>query len=114
VNIASLAGTLGNTQNVDNNVDAGTVLYGYFLDLGYRLPYDWKWPLEGPPSAIWKAFPNFNNYILSSRTTNTDWYNSPDLAKVWTRRVVTTDNIVFTGEKNKSAFLKDYKISIQH
>ncbi|MBN8570239.1 MAG: LruC domain-containing protein [Ignavibacteria bacterium] len=106
VNIASLAGTLGNTQNVDNNVDAGTVLYGYFLDLGYRLPYNWKWPLEGPPSAIWKAFPNFNNYILSSRTTNTDWYNSPDLAKVWTRRIVTTDNIAFTGDKNKNEFFK--------
>jgi LruC domain-containing protein/uncharacterized repeat protein (TIGR01451 family) len=105
IEVASLAGTLGNTQNVDNNVDAGTLLYGYFLDLGYRLPYNWKWPLEGPPSAIWKAFPNFNNYILSSRSTNTDWYNSPDLSKVWTRRVVATDNIAFTGEKNKSAFL---------
>lgn len=105
IDIASLAGTLGNTQNVDNNVDPGTVLYGYFLDLGYRLPYNWKWPLEGPTSALWKAFPNFNNYILSSRNTNTDWYNSPDLSKVWTRRVVTTDNISFAGEKNKSEFL---------
>ena len=105
IEIASLAGTLGNTQNVDNNVDPGTVLYGYFLDLGYRLPYNWKWPLEGPTSAIWKAFPNFNNYILSSRNTNTDWYNSPDLNLVWTRRNVTADNFAF-NEENKSEFLK--------
>ncbi len=97
INIASLAGTLGNTQNVDNNVEPGTVLFGYFLDLGYRLPYDWKWSLEGPTGAIWKSFPQFNDYILSGRSTNTAWYNSPDLSKVWTRRVV-TDNFPFTGE----------------
>jgi LruC domain-containing protein len=97
INIASLAGTLGNTQNVDNNVDPGTALAGYFLDLGYRLPYDWKWPLEGPTNPIWKSFPQFNAYILSARSSNTAWYNSPDLSKVWTRRVV-TDNFPFTGE----------------
>ncbi len=97
INIASLAGTLGNTQNVDNNVDPGTALFGYFLDLGYRLPYDWKWSLEGPTSAIWKSFPQFDDYILSSRSTNTSWYNSPDVNKVWTRRIV-TDNFPFTGE----------------
>jgi len=97
INIASLAGTLGNTQNVDNNVDPETALYGYFLDLGYRLPYDWKWPLEGPTSAIWKAFPQYNQFILSAQSSNTTWYNTPDLAKVWTRRVV-TDNFPFTGE----------------
>jgi len=106
IEIASLAGTLGNTQNVDNNVDPGTVLYGYFLDLGYRLPYNWKWPLEGPPSAIWKAFPNFNNYILSSRNTNTDWYNSPDLGLVWTRRNVTLTDAMAFNEENNNAFLK--------
>jgi LruC domain-containing protein/uncharacterized repeat protein (TIGR01451 family) len=97
INIASLAGTLGNTQNVDNNVDPETALYGYFLDLGYRLPYNWKWPLEGPTSAIWKAFPQYNQFILSAQSSNTTWYNTPDLAKVWTRRVV-TDNFPFTGE----------------
>ncbi|MBS1493874.1 MAG: LruC domain-containing protein [Bacteroidetes bacterium] len=97
INIASLAGTLGNTQNVDNNVDPNTLLTGYFLDLGYRLPYDWKWPLEGPTNPIWKSFPQFTSYILSGRSTNTAWYNTPDLNKVWTRRVV-TDNFPFTGE----------------
>jgi len=97
INIASLAGTLGNTQNVDNNVQSSTPLYGYFLDLGYRLPYDFKWSLEGPTGAIWLSFPQFDDYILSSRNTNTTWYNSPDLNNVWTRRVV-TDNFPFTPE----------------
>ncbi len=95
INIASLAGTLGNTQNVDNIGSQSSVLYGYFLDLGYRLPYDWKWSLE--VTAIWNSFPQFDDYILSGRTTNTAWYNTPDLSKVWTRRVV-TDNFPFTGE----------------
>lgn len=105
IDIASIAGTLGNTQNVDNNVDAGTQLYGYFLDLAYRLPYNWKWPLEGPPSAIWRSFPKFNDYILSSRTVSADWYTAPDTSLVWNRRVVTTD-FAFTGEKNINSFLK--------
>jgi LruC domain-containing protein/uncharacterized repeat protein (TIGR01451 family) len=95
INIASLAGTLGNTQNVDNIGNQSAVLYGYFLDLGYRLPYDWKWSLE--VVAIWNSFPQFDDYILSGRTLNTAWYNSPDLNKVWTRRIV-TDNFPFTGE----------------
>jgi LruC domain-containing protein/uncharacterized repeat protein (TIGR01451 family) len=98
ISIASLAGTLGNTQNVDNNVHASTSLYGYFLDLGYRLPYNWKWSLEGPTGAIWVSYPQFDDYILSSRSSNTTWYNSPDLNKVWTRRVVASDNFPFTGE----------------
>jgi len=101
IDIASLDGTLGNTQNVDNNVEAGTPLYGYFLDLAYKLPYDWKWPLEGPPSAIWNSFPKFVDYTLSSQSVNTDWYNFPDLSKVWTRRVV-TDSHPFAN-KNKAA-----------
>ncbi|MBS1493876.1 MAG: LruC domain-containing protein [Bacteroidetes bacterium] len=104
IDIASLAGTLGNTQNVDNNVDAGTRLYGYFLDLAYRLPYNWKWPLEGPPSAIWRSFPYFNNYILSSKTVATDWYVAPDTSLVWNRRVVPAD-YAFSGEKSKTSFL---------
>ena len=104
IDIASIAGTLGNTQNVDNNVDVDTKLYGYFLDLAYRLPYDWKWPLEGPPSALWRSFPKFNKYILSSRKAETEWYNSPEANLVWTRRVVPTD-YAFSGEKNKSALL---------
>jgi LruC domain-containing protein/uncharacterized repeat protein (TIGR01451 family) len=104
IDIASLAGTLGNTQNVDNNVDESTLLYGYFLDLGYRLPYDWKWPLEGPPSAIWKSFPQFEQYIISSRSVNTTWFNSPDLAKVWTRRVV-TDKAPFKNGIAANSFL---------
>jgi len=95
INIASLAGTLGNTQNVDHSIETNPVLLGYFLDLGYRLPYDWKWPLE--IVSIWKSFPQFDDYILSGRSSNTSWYNSPDLSKVWTRRVV-TDNFPFTGE----------------
>lgn len=95
INIASLAGTLGNTQNVDNIGNQSALLYGYFLDLGYRLPYDWKWSLE--VVAIWNSFPQFDDYILSGRSLNTAWYNSPELSKVWTRRVI-TDNFPFTGE----------------
>lgn len=105
IDIASLSGPLGNTQNVDNNVDSTTALYGYFLDLGYRLPYDWKWPLEGPPSAIWKSFPQFEQYIISSRSINTTWFNSPDLAKVWTRRVV-TDKAPFKNGSFANSFMK--------
>lgn len=105
INIASLAGTLGNTQNVDNNIDSTTSIYGYFLDLGYRMPYDWKWPLEGPSYPIWKAFPKFSSYVISAHALNPTWYNSPDLSKVWTRRVV-TDNFPFTGETGTRTHLK--------
>jgi len=104
IDIASIAGTLGNTQNVDNNVDVTTQLYGYFLDLGYRLPYDWKWPLEGPPSAMWKSFPDFTPYMLSSRVSNLDWYESPNLSLVWTRRNV-LDNAPYANTK-ANAFTK--------
>ncbi|MBS1515610.1 MAG: LruC domain-containing protein [Bacteroidetes bacterium] len=101
IGISSLAGTLGNTQNVDNIGNQSATLYGYFLDLGYRLPYDWKWSLESV--AIWNAFPQFDQFILSSQSTNTTWYNNPDLSKVWTRRVV-TENIVFTGESGTRVY----------
>ena len=104
IDIASLDGTLGNTQNVDNNVESGTPLYGYFLDLAYKLPYDWKWPLEGPPSAIWQSFPKFVDYTISSQSVNQDWYSYPDLSKVWTRRTV-TDNFPFAEKKKTNDFM---------
>lgn len=97
IHIASIAGAPGNTQNVDNNVDSTTVLYGYFLDLAYKLPYNWKWPLEGPTSAIWKSYPQFESYILSNKNSFTTWYNNPDTSKTWNRRVVTGDNRIFAG-----------------
>ena len=110
INIASLAGTLGNTQNVDNNGNSSDALYGYFLDLGYRLPYDWKWPLE--ITAVWSSFPQFDDYILSSRSTNTTWFNSPDLSKVWTRRVV-TDNFPFTPEAPNRVAANETKTEVK-
>ncbi|CAN5656144.1 hypothetical protein BH10BAC5_BH10BAC5_04280 [soil metagenome] len=101
IHIASLQGTLNNTQNVDHSVDSTTTLYGYYLDLAYRLPYSWKWPLEGPLNSVYNSFSTFPAYILSSRTSNRDWYNNPDTSKVWKRRNVTAANFAFTGEKNK-------------
>ena len=98
IHIASLQGTLGNTQNVDHSVDSTTALYGYYLDLAYRLPYSFKWPLEGPLNSVYKSFSNFPAYILSSRVNNKDWYNFPDTNKVWKRRNVTATEYAFTGE----------------
>lgn len=99
IHVASIAGNAGNTQNVDNSVVSGLPLYGYYLDLGYRLPYNYKWPLEGPNTAIWYAYPSFNNYILSGKSTNANWYTTPDTSKVWNRRSVpVTDNIALGNE----------------
>ena len=88
IHIASIAGSMGNTQNVDNNVISYTPLYGYYLDLAYKLPNNFKWDLEGPNFAIWRAYPNFVNYIISGKTTNLDWFDFPDTTKVWNKRVV--------------------------
>ncbi len=95
IHIASLVGNAGNTQNVDNSVVSGLPLYGYYLDLAYKLPANYKWPLEGPTTAIWYAYPSFNPYIISGKVTNTNWYTTPDSSKVWTRRNVVTDNSGF-------------------
>ncbi|MBS1494696.1 MAG: LruC domain-containing protein [Bacteroidetes bacterium] len=95
IHIASLVGNAGNTQNVDNSAISGLPLYGYYLDLSYKLPFDYKWPLEGPNTAIWFAYPNFDNYILSGKSTNANWYTTPDTSKVWRGRNVVTDNPLF-------------------
>lgn len=100
IHIASLVGNAANTQNVDNSVISGLPLYGYYLDLGYKLPYNYKWPLEGPNTAIWYAYPSFNNYILSGKSTNANWYTAPDTSKVWNSRVV-TDNGNFGITQNR-------------
>lgn len=96
IHVASIAGNAVNTQNVDNSVVSGLPLYGYYLDLAYKLPYTYGWPLEGPNTAIWYAYPSFNNYILSGKVTNSNWYTSADSTKIWTRRRTVTDNSILT------------------
>lgn len=98
VHIASIAGSLGNTQNVDNNVDSTTVLYGYFLDLAYKAPFNWRWPMEGPTYAMWKAYPQFQSYILSGKNSYLTWFNNPDTTFTWNRRRTgTLDNSLFAS-----------------
>lgn len=102
IKVASIAGLTGNTQNVDNNVISTTPLYGYFLDLAYKVPYDWKWPYEGPAYPIWVSYPQFVNYIQSGKLLSQDWYDFPNESKVWQRRVVTTDRQKRTIEEVES------------
>lgn len=94
IHIASIAGNMGNTQNVDNNVISNVPLYGYYLDLAYKFPNNFKWDLEGPNFAIWRAYPDFVNYIISGKTTNLDWFNSPDTTKVWNKREVSSVDLI--------------------
>ncbi|HRE41232.1 MAG TPA: DUF4842 domain-containing protein [Ignavibacteria bacterium] len=96
IHIASISGLAGNTQNVDNNVILNTPLYSYFLALGYKVPFDWKWPYEGPSFPIWVAYPEFQDYIISGEFINNDWYEYPDTSKVWKRRIVEEDNKLIT------------------
>ena len=100
IHVASIAGPSGNTQNLDNASLVGQPLYGYYLDLGYQNPNNFKWPLEGPAYPIWVAYPRFTSYITSSKTANTDWYNFPDTTKVWKKRVVPTDEMNYTQQAN--------------
>ncbi|MBS1513889.1 MAG: LruC domain-containing protein [Bacteroidetes bacterium] len=102
IHIASIAGPSGNTQNLDNAALVGNPLYGYYLDLGYQNPNNFRWPLEGPAYPIWEAYPRFTSYITSNKTTNTDWYNFPDTTKVWNKRIVTPDshsNVSYTQDR---------------
>lgn len=102
IHVASIAGPSGNTQNLDNAALVNEPLYGYYLDLGYENPNNFRWPLEGPAYPIWTAYPQFTNFIKSNKTLNTTWYNFPDTTKVWNKRVVTTDELNFTTQtKNR-------------
>ena len=94
IHIASIAGNMGNTQNVDNNVISNVPLYGYYLDLAYKLPNNFKWSLEGPNFAVWRAYPEFVNYIISGKTTNLNWFSSPDTTKVWNKREVNNIDLI--------------------
>lgn len=97
IHIASVAGPSGNTQNFDNPAFSSEPLYGYYLDLGYQNPNNFRWPLEGPAYPIWVAYPQYTAYVKSNKTTNTTWYNFPDTTKVWNKRIVTTDEMNFTS-----------------
>jgi len=99
IHIASVAGLAGNTQNVDNNVISNTPLYSYYLALGYRVPFDWKWPYEGPAYPIWIAYPEFEDFVISGENVFNDWYDNPDTSKVWKRRIVQGDNSNITRVK---------------
>lgn len=87
VHIATVAGTAGNTQSLDNSIIQNVRLYGYYLDLALKMPYNWRWPLEGG-NPIWKAYTKVEDYIISGKTNFLDWYLTPDSTKVWNRRVV--------------------------
>lgn len=104
IHIASIAGPSGNTQNLDNTALIGQPLYGYYLDLGYQNPNNFKWPLEGPAYPIWVAYPRFTSFITSNKTSNTDWYNFPDTTKVWKKRIVQTDELNFSGTSIANRF----------
>jgi len=97
IHVASLVGASGNTQNIDNASMSSTPLYGYYLDLGYQNPNNFRWPLEGPAYPIWVAYPQFTNYIKSNKTTNLSWYNFPDSTKTWNKRIVTATDEMISG-----------------
>lgn len=86
IGIASVMGTIGNTQTVSDTGSIGSPLYNYYLDLAFKLPYNWLWPLETSQNAIWNSYPNSVAYVQTSGITNPDWYNYPDTNKVWMRR----------------------------
>ena len=106
IHIANIAGTAGNTQNIDNSIVHNIALFGYYLELGYKMPYDWKWPLETGLNAIWKSYPKYEGYITSGKTSNLDWYNYPDTTKIWKKRIVPPASFEPAG-KVAEAFKRD-------
>lgn len=44
------------------------------------IPSDWRVPVEGTDIGL--AYPNFVNFVTSAGSSNTTWYQSPDLQKV--------------------------------
>lgn len=118
IHIASIGGSLGNIQSVSNVGAISAQLYGFYLDLGHKLPFNWKWPLEGTNYAIWKSYTKFVDYILSAKAASTDWYNFPDSTKTWNRRVVPPQFCNFGNNKNlnfgkQSNYSPDYVMDLK-
>jgi LruC domain-containing protein len=72
-------------ETVDTAAYSGSSMFGSNLDFVLVVPENqvnfWKWPEEAIP--VWNAYSSFSNYILSGKTTNTNWYESPTEASVW-------------------------------
>tara|TARA_B100000609_G_scaffold199386_2_gene202546 strand:- start:4090 stop:4650 length:561 start_codon:yes stop_codon:yes gene_type:complete len=72
-------------ETVDTAVYSNASLFGSNLEFVLVVPENntnfWRWPEEVVP--IWDAYTSYDNYILSGKTTNTDWYLTPDNATTW-------------------------------
>ena len=82
------AGSIGNTQTVWN---ATSPLFGRDIPLGLSFNQLWKWPKEA--TAIWDAYPNYAQFILSGGALNPTWYLNPALPNIW----VDNNGQPFTG-----------------
>ncbi|MCX6163103.1 MAG: LruC domain-containing protein, partial [Ignavibacteriae bacterium] len=102
IHVADLAGSFGNTQTVSNQGAISSQLYGYYLDLGNKVPYNWHWPREGVNYPLWSSYTKYTNFILSSKVVNSDWYNYPDTAKTWNKRNVPPTDFISLAQSQKS------------
>jgi len=84
IHVASIAGNgVGNTQNLDNNINSNQPLYGHFLDLAYKFENNWKWPYEGGNNVLWNSYEEYVPFITSGKSQNADWNLAPQQARVW-------------------------------
>ncbi|MBN8705698.1 MAG: LruC domain-containing protein [Bacteroidetes bacterium] len=68
-------------QNLDN-VESDVKIKGFDLDLALSLPEGWRWPLESKINALWASYPQFESFILTGKTSQTDWATLPENSKV--------------------------------
>ncbi len=67
-------GHLDNLQVVSASYDGniGSPLLGQSLPLGFSFEESWHWPTEF--SGVWKAYPDFVDFIESGRSESLQWY----------------------------------------
>ena len=67
-------GHLDNMQTVSLDFDGneGSPLLGQSLPFGFSFEDGWHWPTEF--SGVWKAYPEFVDFIESGRSAYPDWY----------------------------------------
>ncbi len=69
-----IPGHMENSQLVNAAFDANSPMVGYNLPFGFVFEEGWTWPLEF--EGIWKAYPNFVDFMGTGFSQNRDWYTA--------------------------------------
>ena len=99
-----IPGHMENSQFVNTEFDSDSPLVGYNLPFGFVFEEEWTWPLEF--EGIWKAYPEFVDFIGTGKAQKQNWYASENAFGpfLWNNRTGRQPLLPLTSEEITSRY----------